>query len=146
MTAIEWLGTYAGWFRGVPEDEVPPEARKDFDSVSEICVPALIKSLADQDPDARAVGAEALGQFARQPSRAIPALTKLLVDEAFQARMSALDGLRQFGTEAKAAVPALVAFIKATSDPSEREAGLTCLKAIVAGVGSQYRELALDIP
>jgi len=86
----------------------------DIRNKPEITVPALVRSLADRDPDVQSVAW--LGLRLQDSALATPALIECLKDDNAHVRSSVIEILSSYGSRAKAAVPSLLMLLE-DSDP-----------------------------
>jgi len=120
--ALLALGTNATPAVSVLADWIDPESvsRKDvltrlqalkvlgeLAPLAQDAVPALLRSLDDQEPKIRGSAALTLGQIGQEPATVVPALITCLRDPNPEVRGSTMSALGKFGANAKAAVPAL---------------------------------------
>jgi hypothetical protein len=92
-------------------------------------VPALVETLNDSYPTARAAAAMALGHIHAQPDVVVPALITALQDSQVFVRGQASSALGEFGTNAKPAWAALMQAVKEENQDA-RNAAAKALKAI----------------
>ena len=80
-----------------------------FRAAAKPSVPALVKTIFDEDVDVRSRAAEALGRIGPDAGKAVPGLIAALADENGEDHLqsAAADALGQIGPEAKSAVPIL---------------------------------------
>jgi len=82
-------------------------------------VPALVKQLRGDDPEARRAAAKALGEAGPEAKAAVPALAAALKDPDLYVRRFAAQALGDIGPDARAAIPALNAVLKEGKDRRE---------------------------
>lgn len=82
-------------------------------------VPALIATLHDPEPHARAQAAQALARMGPAAKPAVPALIEALSDPDDSVRQSAARALGQIGPDAEDAVPALIELLR-EPEPSDQ--------------------------
>jgi len=94
-------------------------------------VPALRKTLKDEDPWMRHFSAVALGHIGESAKDAVPDLVKAFDDNEYVVQKAAVDAVGAIGPKAKEAVPAL---LKVWKDPDEyattRKAAAKSIKLI----------------
>ena len=89
-------------------------------------IPALVETLRDSYPTARAASAMALGHIHSEPGLVVPALTEALRDREVFVRVQAASALGEFGTNAKPAAAALLEVLQ----EQNQDATNAALKAI----------------
>ena len=88
------------------------KALEDIGPQDKIEIPALIKSLKDENKWVRANVANALQAIGPVAKDAVPALTKALQDEMLEVRKNAIEALEAMGSHAKIAIPMLIKMLK----------------------------------
>lgn len=88
--------------------------------IGSTAVPALIMTLRDPEPFARAQAAQALARMGPNAKQAVPALIDALSDPNIEVRQSAARALGQIGPEASEAVPALIELLREPESPDDR--------------------------
>ena len=92
-------------------------------------IPALVETLKDSHPSARASAATALGHIHSEPALVIPALIEMLRDPDVQQHANAATALGEFGNDGKPAVAPLIELLS-QGNQDARKAATTALKAI----------------
>jgi len=92
-------------------------------------IPALVETLKDSHPSARASAATALGHIHSEPGVVVPALMEMLRDSDVQLHAFAATALGEFGNNGKPAVAPLIELLS-EGNQDARKAATNALKAI----------------
>jgi HEAT repeat protein len=111
-----------------------------FPGQAQDVVPALVKSLEDENSDVRWRAAKSIGTLRAMPNLSVPALAeRLRRDHAINVRCYAIINLAKFGKAAESAVPDLAT---ATNDPDSaiRSYAKDALKAIESAKATKGKD------
>eukprot|EP00427_Karlodinium_veneficum_P042505 CAMPEP_0169258780 /NCGR_PEP_ID=MMETSP1016-20121227/41617_1 /TAXON_ID=342587 /ORGANISM="Karlodinium micrum, Strain CCMP2283" /LENGTH=448 /DNA_ID=CAMNT_0009340783 /DNA_START=18 /DNA_END=1364 /DNA_ORIENTATION=+ len=107
-----------------------------------ICIPQMLKSLADEDEDVRAAVADALGKFGQLETAAVHDLAALLADRHSEVRAASLRALCCLGPAAAATVEPVVSKLLLHEAPGVRETAAKVLGTLEHAATSTLLSLA----